>query len=425
MSNLATRLAALCAYGARGMTAFSFLPLTGAVLTVGVVSAGLGAGQAEAKTPGKTYCFYRVCHRVKTLAETTKMVGRVETLHTSFYDTCKKDRFNPCGLTSSGEVFRADTPDNAASPIYPNGTVLLIWSPVTKKSAVVRVNNAGPYWRNRKLDVSRATAQKLGFAGQGVAQLKVRVLSAPTRAEATYKRKRRYDPVPGYIGEFASLDAAHVGIAQTYAVAALTAPKTGTTETAVAALAPADADREVLTAEAAAASVTAALDVATADVTSVGPAAAADAVEAPGAEVAAVTTVTGEAKPIQVATLIKATEVSEGETQRPPNSARNMTGEPVKPRVRADSGQPRNSRAYRTQRSQQAASRTRKHTARVARKATPTRVASAAPAPAPAPAPRARLITSDPTNDMSVFSRHTNVGASRLASHDMGRDRPY
>ena len=59
---------------------------------------------AEAKTPGKTYCFRGFCHRVLTLAETQADVGKTALLSTSNYDDCKRDRFNPCGLTSSGAV---------------------------------------------------------------------------------------------------------------------------------------------------------------------------------------------------------------------------------------------------------------------------------------------------------------------------------
>lgn len=160
---------------------------------------------AEAKTPGKTYCFNRVCHRVKTLAETTALIGKDLKFKTSFYDDCKRDRYNPCGLTSSGEVFRPAAPDNAASPIYPNGTVLLLRNPSNGQAVIVRVNNAGPYWGNRKLDVSRGVAEKLGFKRRGVADLEVRVVYAPTKAEARYKKRRNYARVPGPIGRFASL----------------------------------------------------------------------------------------------------------------------------------------------------------------------------------------------------------------------------
>ena len=58
------------------------------------------------------------------------------------------------------------------------------------------------------MDVSRATAEKLGFKARGVANLEVRVLHAPTKAETTYVKYRVYPAVPGYIGAFTSLDVA-------------------------------------------------------------------------------------------------------------------------------------------------------------------------------------------------------------------------
>ena len=163
---------------------------------------------AGAKTPGKTYCFIGVCHRVNTLPEMDALVGRDLTFKSSYYDDCKRDRFNPCGLTASGEVFRPNDADNAASPIYPEGTIILVRNPKNSESAVLRINSAGPYWKGRMLDVSRGTAEKLGFKKSGVANLEVRVLSSPTKAEARYKKNRRYDAVPGPIGKFASLEAA-------------------------------------------------------------------------------------------------------------------------------------------------------------------------------------------------------------------------
>lgn len=167
---------------------------------------------AEAKTPGKTYCFHGVCHRVNTIPEMVALVGRDSILKTSFYDDCERDRYNPCGLTSSGEKFRPLDADNAASPIYPNGTVLLLRNPANGVTAVVRVNNAGPYWGKRKLDVSRGVAEALGFKKRGVADLEVRIVSAPTLAEARYKKNRRYAAVPGPIGQYASLDRAQGGM---------------------------------------------------------------------------------------------------------------------------------------------------------------------------------------------------------------------
>ena len=165
----------------------------GHVIVGGETTATLAllAPAAQAKTPGKTYCFNGICHRVNTLQEMDNLVGRDLTFKTSFFYDCKRDRFNPCGLTSSGEAFRANDADNAASPVYPNGTVLLLRNPSNGEAAVVRVNNAGPYWGNRKLDVSKGTADKLGFKKRGVAKLEVRVIAAPTKQEAKYKKNRR------------------------------------------------------------------------------------------------------------------------------------------------------------------------------------------------------------------------------------------
>ncbi|MEQ1715825.1 MAG: septal ring lytic transglycosylase RlpA family protein [Hyphomicrobium sp.] len=163
----------------------------------------------SAKTPGTVHCYGKWCHRVSTLEEMDGMVGRRGLLKASFYDDCRVDRFNTCNLTSSGEVFRPDLSDNAASPIFPDGTVLLAFNPATQKAAVLRINSAGPYRGDRTLDVSRATAEKLGFREKGVAELMVTVIKSPEPQEARHKKLRRYERVPGFIGAFPSFDAAH------------------------------------------------------------------------------------------------------------------------------------------------------------------------------------------------------------------------
>lgn len=186
--------------------------VAGGSLGLGLVAlVALPADDAAAKTPGSRYCFLGVCHRVKTIAETQALVGKTETVQASFYDDAKRDRFNPRNLTSSGEMFNASRPDNAASPVLPDGTKVMVWSPTTKRAAVIRINNAGPYWGRRMIDLSRGAAEKLGFAHSGVASVQVRVLEAPTPAEATYRRGRVYPPVPGYLGGFASIDDAFTG----------------------------------------------------------------------------------------------------------------------------------------------------------------------------------------------------------------------
>ena len=160
---------------------------------------------AEAKLPGVIHCYNDICHRVRTVEETFARRGVVEPVVASFYDSPANDRFNPRLETSSGAMFDADTADNAASPIHPDGTVLLVWSPVTRGAAVVRVNNAGPYYPGRTLDVSRGVAERLGFTKGGVMQLLSVVIAAPSEPEARYQRGRVYPRVRGYLGTFDNL----------------------------------------------------------------------------------------------------------------------------------------------------------------------------------------------------------------------------
>lgn len=201
-----------------GPVVTSLLLILGAVILSAIASTA-----ADAKTPGKTYCFYKKCHRVKSLSETRALVGEDVTLAASHYNDCRLDRYNPCGLTSSGEKFHPDRADNAASPIYPDGTVLLVWHESTQDAAVIRINNAGPYWGNRKLDVSIATAEQLGFRGRGVATLETRIIKAPDSQEAKYSRNRRYRPVPGYLGKHDSIGEAERAAVAAMAVSAIAA----------------------------------------------------------------------------------------------------------------------------------------------------------------------------------------------------------
>ena len=107
----------------------------GLVLASYVVAVSSLPSVAFAKKPGATYCINEVCHRVKTTDEVEAEIGLEVTQGASFYDDCKSDPSNPCTPLSSGEEFHAERSDNAASPIYPNGTVLALVNPRTNATA--------------------------------------------------------------------------------------------------------------------------------------------------------------------------------------------------------------------------------------------------------------------------------------------------
>ena len=163
-------------------TALRMTQFGGTSLLIGssLLCAFSGLTAADAKFPGATYCISGVCHRVKTIAEVGALVGSEETVLASHYDDCKVDAGNPCSATSSGEEFHPNRADNAASPIYPNGTVLLVMNPKTAQETLVRINDSGPYNGARELDVSRATADRLGFADAGVTNVRIRMSVCPT-----------------------------------------------------------------------------------------------------------------------------------------------------------------------------------------------------------------------------------------------------
>lgn len=77
--------------------------------------------------------------------------------------------------TASGERFRPDAM-TAAHPSLPLGTKLLVHSPATGRSVIVRVNDRGPYGGDRIIDLSKGAAASLGIMGHGVSQITITVL---------------------------------------------------------------------------------------------------------------------------------------------------------------------------------------------------------------------------------------------------------
>jgi rare lipoprotein A (peptidoglycan hydrolase)/tetratricopeptide (TPR) repeat protein len=174
--------------------------LTATSVVVAAFSAYAWPITAAAKTPGQVHCYGGFCHRVKAIDEMPKLVGNVTDVVATYYDSPDKDRFNTGTLTSSGEVFDAEMSTRTSSSVYPDGTELLVWNPANGRAAHVRVNDFGPFFLNRTLDLTRRVADDLDFIKAGVATLRLIVVFAPSTAEATYKRERTYPKVRGYLG---------------------------------------------------------------------------------------------------------------------------------------------------------------------------------------------------------------------------------
>jgi rare lipoprotein A len=83
-------------------------------------------------------------------------------------------------LTASGQPFdmRAAT---AAHPWLPLGSLVRVVNLKTGQSQLARINDRGPYWGDRSLDVSYMVASHLGLLEAGVADVRIDLLEQPSR----------------------------------------------------------------------------------------------------------------------------------------------------------------------------------------------------------------------------------------------------
>ena len=86
--------------------------------------------------------------------------------------------------TTSGEVLDMNAL-SAAHRILPFGTVIRVTNLDNFKSVKVKINDRGPFVRNRVLALSLGAARELGFVDQGIARVKIETLEA-VRGPALY-----------------------------------------------------------------------------------------------------------------------------------------------------------------------------------------------------------------------------------------------
>lgn len=74
--------------------------------------------------------------------------------------------------TASGEQFDLKKL-TAASRTLPFGSLVRLTAPTTGRSVVVRINDRGPWLKDRDFDLSEAAAMQLGIERQGIAAVEV------------------------------------------------------------------------------------------------------------------------------------------------------------------------------------------------------------------------------------------------------------
>jgi rare lipoprotein A len=77
--------------------------------------------------------------------------------------------------TSSGERFNMNS-DTAAHKYLPLQSKIQVTNLRNGRSVIVRVNDRGPFIRNRIVDLSYGAAKKIGMLGHGTAPVRIKVI---------------------------------------------------------------------------------------------------------------------------------------------------------------------------------------------------------------------------------------------------------
>jgi rare lipoprotein A len=112
--------------------------------------------------------------RIVTLpAPTPARVGNVEEGVASWYGYPYHGR-----RTSNGEIYDMDQL-TAAHQSLPFDTWVRVTNLENGRGVDVRINDRGPFLKNRVIDLSRAAAQSIGMIGPGTARVRVEIVGAP------------------------------------------------------------------------------------------------------------------------------------------------------------------------------------------------------------------------------------------------------
>lgn len=96
--------------------------------------------------------------------------------------------------TANGEVFD-ENEVTAAHRTLPLPSIVRVTNLSNGRSLVVRVNDRGPFAHGRIIDMSRRSAQLLGFINQGTAKVRVDIMPEETRREQMIARGETAGPI--------------------------------------------------------------------------------------------------------------------------------------------------------------------------------------------------------------------------------------
>lgn len=94
--------------------------------------------------------------------------------------------------TANGEIFDMDLL-TAAHPTLPMPVRAKVTNLETGKSVIVRINDRGPFAKNREIDMSRRAAEVLGFREEGTARVRVQYLGRAPLYDAAGKLIRKQE----------------------------------------------------------------------------------------------------------------------------------------------------------------------------------------------------------------------------------------
>ncbi|MEW6673255.1 MAG: septal ring lytic transglycosylase RlpA family protein [Thermodesulfobacteriota bacterium] len=103
--------------------------------------------------------------------------------------------------TSSGEVYDMHAM-TAAHKTLPLGTYVQVTNLSNNKATQVRINDRGPFVRDRIIDLSYSAARKLEVVGPGTAPVEIVALGTMVTPESAGKPGGTYLPVDYYSGNF-------------------------------------------------------------------------------------------------------------------------------------------------------------------------------------------------------------------------------